>query len=82
LISTLRQWNLLQEFVTISLFATTTGTLQFLLMGNDLVFCHEINGLMTSNNIEHYYEHGRLYITSRQVLEYYEWSLRNVAYGE
>src|SRR6218665_2078325 len=32
--------------------------------------------------IIHYYKHGRLYITSRQVLVYYEWSLRNVAYSD
>lgn len=68
LASRLQQWNLLQENVKISVYRDRHKDLtQFFAMKSDLVFCHEINGLMNSLNIEYKPEEWRLFIDASKL---------------
>src|ERR1043165_5406791 len=68
LASRLQQWNLLQENVKISVYRDRYKDLtQFFAMKSDLVFCHEINGLMNSLNNEYKPEEWRIFIDASKL---------------
>ena len=63
--SRLQQWNLLESDVRISLFRDRQKELvQFFLMEGDLVYCHDIDGLMAALRITYDPNGWRLFIDS------------------
>ena len=63
--SIIRQWNLLESNVKISLFRNCQKDLvQFFLMEGDLVYCNDIDGLMVALRITHDPDEWRLVIDS------------------
>lgn len=68
LASRLQQWNLLADKVKVSIYRSRHESLmQFFKMENDLVACHDINGLMQVLDIEHIPHEWRLFIDSSKL---------------